>query len=190
MLFAVRFWPGIVDGSITIAFRRWKSARARPGATHRTPFGVIAIESVSAVKPSEVTDSDARRAGFGSAPEALASVRGSGSLYRVAFRYVGEDPRVALRQRDELSSEEWEQLEERLARLERRGPWTEDVLRLIAARPSVRAPDLAASLGRETLPFKRDVRKLKELGLTESLNPGYRLSPRGRALLERLGSDT
>ena len=29
--------------------------------------------------------------------------------------------------------------------------------------------------------FKRDVRKLKELGLTESLPVGYRLSPRGRA---------
>jgi hypothetical protein len=36
-------------------------------------------------------------------------------------------------------------------------------------------------MGRETLPFKRDVRKLKELGLTESLEVGYRLSPRGRA---------
>jgi hypothetical protein len=47
----------------------------------------------------------------------------------------------------------------------------------------VRAPDLAASLGRETLPFERDVRKLKELGLTESLEVRYRLSPRGRAYL-------
>jgi hypothetical protein len=32
--------------------------------------------------------------------------------------------------------------------------------------------------------FKRDVRRLKELGLTESLEVGYRLSPRGRAFLE------
>jgi hypothetical protein len=42
---------------------------------------------------------------------------------------------------------------------------------------------LAASLGRETAPFKADVRKLKELGLTESLLVGYRLSPHGRAYL-------
>jgi predicted transcriptional regulator len=55
------------------------------------------------------------------------------------------------------------------------------VLGLIAERPATRAPDLAASLGRETAPFKADVRKLKELGLTESLEVGYRLSPRGRA---------
>jgi hypothetical protein len=32
-------------------------------------------------------------------------------------------------------------------------------------------------------PFKIDVRKLKNLGLTESLDIGYRLSPRGRAYL-------
>ncbi len=55
------------------------------------------------------------------------------------------------------------------------------MLELIAENPGVRAPDLAARMGRETLPFKRDVRKLKELGLTESLEVGYRLSPRGRA---------
>ena len=48
--------------------------------------------------------------------------------------------------------------------------------------------DLAASLGMEKLPFKRDVRKLKELGLTESLPVGYRLSPRGRAYLRGYGS--
>jgi predicted transcriptional regulator len=57
------------------------------------------------------------------------------------------------------------------------------VLRLIADRPAVRAPDLAAALGRETQPFKRDVRKLKELGLTHSLDVGYELSPRGRSYL-------
>ncbi|WP_225771433.1 hypothetical protein [Inquilinus sp. Marseille-Q2685] len=44
--------------------------------------------------------------------------------------------------------------------------------------------------GREIAAFKTDVRKLKALGLTESLKVGYRLSPRGRALLERIGEDT
>ena len=62
-------------------------------------------------------------------------------------------------------------------------PWTRRVLELIDARPETVAEDLAASLGMEKLPFKRDVRKLKELGLTESLLVGYRLSPRGRAYL-------
>ena len=57
------------------------------------------------------------------------------------------------------------------------------MLGVIAERPATRAPDLAVELGRETAPFKADVRKLKELGLTESLERGYRLSPRGRAYL-------
>lgn len=48
-----------------------------------------------------------------------------------------------------------------------------------------RAPDLATSFGRETAPFKIDVRKLKNLGLTISLTVGYRISPRGEAYLRQ-----
>jgi hypothetical protein len=73
---------------------------------------------------------------------------------------------------------------DRLDRASRHGPWTDQTLQLIADRPATRAPDLAESVGRETQPFKLDVRKLKNLGLTISLNPGYRLSPRGRAYLD------
>ena len=43
-----------------------------------------------------------------------------------------------------------------------------------------------ASAGSEPLLFKRRVRQLKELGLTESLEVGYRLSPRGADVLARL----
>ncbi|MCE7001731.1 hypothetical protein LWC34_02575 [Kibdelosporangium philippinense] len=71
----------------------------------------------------------------------------------------------------------------------KRGPWTHTVLSLIAAKPVVRAPDLLTCLSRETVSidvatFKADVRKLKELGLTESLEVGYRLSPRGQAIVD------
>ena len=58
------------------------------------------------------------------------------------------------------------------------------MLRLIAEHPGVRAGDLADHRGQERLAFKADVRKLKALGLTESLDVGYRLSPRGRAWLD------
>jgi hypothetical protein len=59
------------------------------------------------------------------------------------------------------------------------------VLATIATHPARRAGDLAAMLGREREPFKLDVRKLKNLGLTLSLEVGYRLSPRGEAYLRR-----
>ena len=53
----------------------------------------------------------------------------------------------------------------------------------ISTNPGVRAPDLAERFGRDVLPFKADVRKLKNLGLTLSLRIGYELSPRGAAYL-------
>jgi hypothetical protein len=114
----------------------------------------------------------------------LAGGAGKGPLHRIEFRLAGPDPRIALRERSDISPEERAEIDARLARLDaasRHGPWTATVLGLIDKRPGTRAPDLAASLGRATAPFKADVRKLKELGLTESLEVGYRLSPRGRA---------
>ena len=72
--------------------------------------------------------------------------------------------------------------------LSHHGPWTADTLRLIQSKPATRAADLAASVGRETAPFKLDVRKLKNLGLTYSLETGYELSPRGIAYLDALGN--
>ena len=42
---------------------------------------------------------------------------------------------------------------------------------------------LADEAGQERLSFKTRVRRLKALGLTESLEVGYRLSPRGAAFL-------
>jgi hypothetical protein len=60
------------------------------------------------------------------------------------------------------------------------------VLDAIGRRPGTRAADLAAEeFGRERDPFKIDVRKLKNLGLTHSLEVGYELSPRGREYLRR-----
>ena len=75
---------------------------------------------------------------------------------------------------------------ERLDRASSYGAWTRQTLDLVDRNPERRAPDLAAKAGRETADFKKDVRKLKELGLTESLAIGYRLSPRGEAVVDRL----
>jgi hypothetical protein len=174
----------IGDGEVTLAFRRWRRPTVKAGGTLRTRVGVLAIESVELVDERDVTDADARRAGAEDRESLLAALPGEGALHRIEFRLAGPDPRVALRERSRISPAEREEIDARLARLDaasRHGPWTARVLGLIAERPGTRAPDLAASLGRETLPFKADVRKLKELGLTESLRVGYRLSPRGRA---------
>ena len=190
MLFPDRALQGIATGSITVAFRRWKSARAKVGSRHRTAVGLVEIDAVDVVEAEDISANDARGAGYGDVGELLDFLDSrDGRIYRVAFHFAGADPRIALRNQTELDEDELAEIRARLARFDRRsksGPWTAEVLRAIRDHPSLRAPDLAAMLGRETQPFKRDVRKLKELGLTESLDVGYRLSPRGRFVLAHL----
>ena len=188
MLISPATAAGIADGSVTLAFRRWDRPRMRPGSTQRTTAGVIRIDSVDEVDPETLTDDDARRSGVGSLAELqrLLSRRPGASVYRMHVSLAGPDPRVSLRENPDLTPEDRAALDALLDRWDgarAEGPWTRPLLRLIAERPGVRAPDLAASIGRETLPFKRDVRKLKELGLTRSLAVGYEISPRGRAYL-------
>ena len=192
-----RFHPGLADGSVTLAFRRWRKPAARAGGRQRTPIGELAVDSVTPVDLDDITEADAAAAGYRDRAELLGELarfgHEDGTVYRIALHLAGPDPRVALRERAEVTDDEWQQIASRLARLDRasrHGPWTRTVLALIAERPAVRAPDLAASLGRETQPFKTDVRKLKEMGLTESLGVGYRISPRGRTVLARLDDTT
>ena len=185
MLFNARALEGIAAGEIDLAFRRWKRPTVRAGGTLRTRAGVLSIDSVEPTSQRRISAEDAGRAGFASRAELLRSLRPEGRLYRVEFHRIGDDPRAALRERSEITDRERAELDARLNRMDRsRGePWTRRLLELIGDRPETLAADLAASLGMEKLPFKRDVRKLKELGLTESLLVGYRLSPRGRAYL-------
>ena len=178
----------IAAGEITVAFRRQKRPTVKPGGTLTTRAGVLAIESVRAVDPERITKADARRAGFRDPDGVRAALRpGPEPVYRIAFHVAGPDPRIALREDAALDPAARATLAARLARLDaasRHGPWTEAILRAIERAPGVRAGDLAEELGRERLAFKADVRKLKALGLTESLEVGYRLSPRGRAYLD------
>ena len=185
MLLNRRALDGIEAGEIDLAFRRWKRPTVKPGGTLRTRIGVLAIDSVEPTSERKISAPDARRAGFGSRAELLRSLRPEGRLYRIEFRRIGDDPRIALRESAELSPDERAQLDERLGRMDlgRGEPWTHRVLELIAERPETLAEELAASVGMQKASFKRDVRKLKELGLTESLLVGYRLSPRGTAYL-------
>jgi len=179
----------VAAGEITVQFRRWATARVLEGRTYRTNAGRIDVTSIRPV--TTVTKADARRAGRPTAEQLLAELPGDPAhpLWRIEFTLAtGPDPRAVLAAGDALDDAEVADLTRRLARLDRassHGPWTRQYLETIEARPGVRAPDLAASYGRETAPFKIDVRKLKNLGLTLSLAVGYELSPRGRAYLER-----
>jgi hypothetical protein len=191
LLFEQRFWPLIAAGEVRLTFRRWKRRQVVAGHRYRTPVGFIEVSSVDVVEPGAITDADAIASGYPSAAAVRDALRGTADLpvYRVAFGFVGgPDPRAELAAAAELTDADRAELDKRLGRMDKaspHGPWTRAVLTLLGERPAVRAADLAESMGRERLPFKADVRKLKNLGLTESLEVGYRLSPRGRAYLDR-----
>jgi hypothetical protein len=173
VIFRPRDLERIAAGEITLVFRRWARPRVKPGSTLKTPVGVLEVTAVDVVE--EITPEDARRAGFDTPEEIERAMPARGPIHRVALHLAGPDPRVALREAPPDAA--------LFARLDRMGEWTYEYLELIAAHPEVRAADLAERVGRERLDFKRDVRRLKELGLTESLEVGYRLSTRGQLTL-------
>ena len=187
MLFPKDILTGISQGRITLAFRRWEKPTVRAGGTLLTPVGQLAIEAIDPIATEQITRAEAVAAGFSDVESVRKqlSKRTTGSFYRIRFRLIGPDPRIALR----LEIPDEKQCAELAARLDRwdqagrSGAWTQNYLLLIDQNPGVRAGDLAAELGLEKDRFKPNVRKLKSLGLTESLKVGYRLSPRGKALL-------
>ena len=181
----------IKAGEIDLAFRRWDRPRVKVGTRMRTGVGLIEVTSVERVTLSSLRADDARRAGASSIAvlkEALRR-RTDRPVFKVGLRHAGADPRETLRETvpdaDEIAA-----IRGRLDRLDaasKHGPWTCASLEIIDRNPGVRAPDLAAELGRETLAWKANVRKLKDQGLTESLAIGYLLSPRGEAVLDHGG---
>jgi hypothetical protein len=192
MLIPLRTLDAIAAGRVDLAFRRWARPAVRAGGTQRTAIGVVRFDAVEPVDLAAVTDTEAARAGFADRAALSAELdrHRDGQLYRIRLHRDGDDPRLALREDDALSDADVATITTRLDRLDRassHGAWTRDTLALIRDRPATRAPDLAASVGRETQPFKLDVRKLKNLGLTISLRVGYELSPRGRVYLDRTG---
>lgn len=194
MLISKPIAEAIRAGRVTTQYRRWDAPRVKVGGTQLTPAGIVRFTRVTQVKELDrVTDRAARAAGMKDAAalrKALAprtrtpsarGGKGGDRVYRIHVEWVGEDPRVSLRG-SLPDADELEGLARRLDRLDRArptGPWTRQILEWIRDHPRVVSKELAALLGRDLLPMKVDIRKLKALGLTISHDVGYELSPRG-----------
>lgn len=193
MRFTNRELAGIPTGATDVVLRRWDRRRVNQGTRVRSPIGLVEIVAVTELAGSEeLSDTDVARCGFAGRDEMVAWADGaSGRLFRIEVRAVGPDPRVVLRNADQLEGVDVEKITRRLDRMDRAAdePWTRRTLGLIAARPATVSTVLADEMGLERQYFKQRVRRLKELGLTESLEVGYRLSPRGKAYLDASGAD-
>lgn len=186
MQFQQRFHAPIAAGEITCSVRIWQSPRVKVGGRYRVGAGAIEVTAVRELGFDDITPALARRSGFAGVVELLKVAKhGAGErVFLVDFRWLGVRPPPAPAEVDGAV------VEECIARLQRMddradAPWTLAVLRWIGRHPGTRAADLAAALDREKDTLKRDVRKLKALGLTASLETGYSLTPLGTAVVRR-----
>jgi hypothetical protein len=191
LLFKKAFHEGLSSGAITLTFRRWKKPHVKPGGRYRChPIGVLEVDDLAVVRVRDITARDAKLAGFDSRDALVDYLRELGPLdddtevHRVVLHHGGDGDRVQLALEADLSPEDVEAIREKLARMDRGTAWTAQTFALIEKYPQIAASKLAAKIGRDTAPFKVDVRKLKKLGLTQSFEVGYEISPRGRAYLE------
>ena len=196
MLFKYSFHQPIANGAITVTYRAWKSARVKVGNRYRlNAGGVVAVDEVRQAPVARITDAAAHASGFPSRDALLRQLFPAGTghhpeaVYEIRFHYL-PDPRTPVA---DVSADVAEDvLQDLLARLRnmdarsRAGPWTGATLAMIDAHPRVAASRLAPQLGRETAPFKSNVRKLKALGLTISHDTGYTLTFLGSRVLRAL----
>ena len=192
MLLKMTVLERIRAGDVSLVFRRWRRPTVKAGGQLRTAVGMLRIVDVRQIRERDLSSVEAIAAGFPTRRALVENLAGHrGQLYRVEVAYDGVDPRLALRENDALSESELQALLTRLERMDRRssvGPWTAEVLEVIARHPNVAARTLAERLRCERDWLKPNVRKLKNLGLTISQDPGYALSPRGRVVLTHLRS--
>ncbi len=180
----------IKSGEITLAFRKWRKPTVRAGSTIRTAVGMLSVARVERVCADEISQSEAIAAGFFDLNSLHQELnKREGDLYLIGLSYAGEDPRIRLRESEAMTADDLRPIRDKLTRLDQRAPagaWTRQTLKAIQNAPGQSAATLASQLSSEKETLKKNVRKLKNLGLTISLKTGYRISPRGRIVLDSL----
>lgn len=182
----------IAAGQVTLTIRLWKRPHAKVGGRYNVGAVQIEVDDIELVPFHTLTRTDVRRTGMGDIEAMRARAAHAGPIgddtlvYRIEFHVVGlkQAPVTTTAVTDDVVDTVIAKLDAMDAR-SARGAWTRAVLGLIADREGTVSTELAAVMGRPRPEFKADVRKLKALGLTESLEVGYRLTPLGRAVVER-----
>ncbi len=180
----------IADGTVTLTIRLWKRPHAKVGGHYTVGSAVIEVDTVELLPFHAISDADLERTGLADREAVRARAAHAGPIdddtlvFRIEFHRVGPRPPT------EPSPTTAKRVGAVVAKLEamdarsRRGPWTRATLRLIGDRPGTVSTELAEAVGWPRTEFKASVRKLKALGLTESLEVGYQLTRLGAKVLE------
>ena len=191
MLFKSEHLNQIKTGEISLAFRKWKRPSVKKGTLMNTSIGQVQILDITKIDISSITEKDALKSGFNdlNALIAVLNSRDGGQIYKVEVSYSNPDPRIELRNDSEITQTDFDKIKAKLNRLDkysRSGNWTLHILGAIMENPKLNAGQLAEKTGKEKEWLKTNIRKLKNIGLTVSHNPGYTISPRGKIFMEKL----
>ncbi|WDR05482.1 hypothetical protein PSQ90_14530 [Devosia rhodophyticola] len=83
----------IKAGKVDLVFRRWSRPSVKAGGTLKTKVGILAIKAIDEMSPHDVSDADARRAGFADAEAFhrwLETMKAGEYFHRIEVGYLGE----------------------------------------------------------------------------------------------------
>jgi hypothetical protein len=175
-------------GRVTLTVRLWARPQVRVGGRYNVGPVEIEVDDLELVPFHSITREDVRRTGMKDREAVRARAAHAGPIvddtlvYRIEFHVVGKRRAPESRPTDPATVAEVVAKLDAMDARAAHGPWTRRALQLIGDHEGAVSTELAAAMGRPRPEFKADVRKLKALGLTESLEVGYRLTELGRAV--------
>ena len=83
----------IKAGKVDLVFRRWSRPTVKPGGTLKTKVGLLSIGAITDMDPEDVSEADARRAGFKDVADFrrwLDTMKPGHLFQRIEVGYIGE----------------------------------------------------------------------------------------------------
>ena len=83
----------IKAGKVDVIFRRWSRPSVKAGGTLKTKVGLLAIKAMDEMSPDDVSDADAKRAGFADVAgfrNWLDTMKAGEYFHRIEVGYLGE----------------------------------------------------------------------------------------------------
>jgi hypothetical protein len=93
MLLKLALLEDIKARKVDVIFRRWNRPTVKAGGTLKTKLGLLSIKSITDMRAEDVTDADAKRAGFEDVPDfrKWLDTMKEGSLFqRIEVAFEGE----------------------------------------------------------------------------------------------------